>query len=282
MGHRFRLFSYEEILVPEGVELADAGCIIKRHDMFEFENSITPFSDLFRYELLHKLGGWWVDADILCLRSDMPPIQHAWAEENDGSICNAVLKFPAADHRLQNILIDARSRVSAIASRFETSDLVTTHLQREPGIVALNAFYPIHWAESFLVLLPTATELVKERSKNSLFIHFWNGMLGYCAPTLIKRPPPDCYLDAVYERYLPGYRRPASFTAFRTELDQFKRYNEPPHIKDYFLKVRGDINRFPFERHRMNALEYWLRCLRHSLRRGGSAEVVHRHMLSSD
>jgi hypothetical protein len=247
MGHRFRLFTYEDIVVPDGVELADADRIVKQKEIFEFKKSITPFSDLFRYELLHKVGGWWIDADVLCLRSDIPSLQHAWAEENDGSICNAVLKFPAGDQRLRKILEDARSRVQTIAAQHETSDLVTTHLQQQPKIVA-------------------STELVKQRAQQSLFIHLWNGMLEYCAPTLIKRPPPGCYLDAVYERYLPGYRQPASYATYKHELNNFKTFNEQPNIKEYLLKVRQEISSFSFDCHQSNAPAYVLRCLRHSMR----------------
>ena len=33
--------------------------------------SVAGFSNLFRYELLRRDGGWWVDTDVLCLAAEL-------------------------------------------------------------------------------------------------------------------------------------------------------------------------------------------------------------------
>lgn len=79
-GHPFNLWVYDELNdeVPEGVILHDAAKILPRDRIFLKEQpdpgstigrkSYGPFSDLFRYKLLHDEGGIWVDMDLTCLR----------------------------------------------------------------------------------------------------------------------------------------------------------------------------------------------------------------------
>jgi glycosyltransferase involved in cell wall biosynthesis len=87
-GHRFHLWVYDQITtpIPEGVVLEDATEIIPRNAVFKRrtvdprsgvgEGSYgAPFSDLFRYKLLHEKGGYWADMDVTCLKpfpSDTP------------------------------------------------------------------------------------------------------------------------------------------------------------------------------------------------------------------
>ena len=81
-GHEFHLWVYEKTLttLPKGTVLRDAHQIIpftkvyrrKKDDpilAFGKGSISTPFSDLFRYQLLYKEGGWWVDMDVTCLKT---------------------------------------------------------------------------------------------------------------------------------------------------------------------------------------------------------------------
>jgi mannosyltransferase OCH1-like enzyme len=55
--------------------------------------AITSFADVFRYELLHRHGGWWVDTDVYCLTDELPKGERVWAEQEPGLLNNAILKF---------------------------------------------------------------------------------------------------------------------------------------------------------------------------------------------
>ena len=73
-GHPYRLYVYEPIDgVPAGAELQDAEAILPRQRIFrDATDSLGAFSDWFRYELLLKRGGYWVDTDLVCLK----PLPH--------------------------------------------------------------------------------------------------------------------------------------------------------------------------------------------------------------
>jgi glycosyltransferase involved in cell wall biosynthesis len=79
-GHEFHLWLYDPLdaPLPDGVRHRDAAQILPRERIFRKrgrdretgvgDGSVSPFSDLFRYKLLHELGGWWTDMDVTCLR----------------------------------------------------------------------------------------------------------------------------------------------------------------------------------------------------------------------
>ncbi len=78
-GYGFRLWVYEE---PEDLppspllQCADARQVLPEERVFRYErpsylghgkHSVAGFSDLFRYVLLERYGGWWTDMDVTCL-----------------------------------------------------------------------------------------------------------------------------------------------------------------------------------------------------------------------
>ena len=69
VGHTFILYTYEKVKnVPKGTIIKDANTIIKKKNLFDFKSSLLPFSDIFRYTMLYKNGGYWVDLDMIALK----------------------------------------------------------------------------------------------------------------------------------------------------------------------------------------------------------------------
>lgn len=98
MGHAVRLYAYEPIDgIPRGVALADAADIVSldRLEPFRAGRSYAAFSNLFRYELLAREAGIWIDCDLLSVRPLVAGRSHVFGYEAAGRINNAVLKLPA-------------------------------------------------------------------------------------------------------------------------------------------------------------------------------------------
>lgn len=76
-GFNFNLWVYNKNLAkycPDGVKICDAREILDESKIFRYkgggdcrEGSLGGFSDLFRYYLLYKIGGMYVDMDVTCL-----------------------------------------------------------------------------------------------------------------------------------------------------------------------------------------------------------------------
>ena len=73
-GCEYHLYCYEKIEgVPAGAIVRDASEILPASEIFYYSHglgkgSVAAFANLFRYKLLFKRGGWWMDTDMVCLR----------------------------------------------------------------------------------------------------------------------------------------------------------------------------------------------------------------------
>ena len=71
-GFKVRVYSYNNLTIPEGAELSDASEILPVTDLRKYtqagmSGNLAAFSDAFRYHLIDKRGGWWFDTDVICL-----------------------------------------------------------------------------------------------------------------------------------------------------------------------------------------------------------------------
>ena len=72
-GHEYHLYVYDEVEgIPAGTKIKDANRVLPDSDIFSKTATKTAgyvtFSNLFRYQLLKDIGGWWVDLDVVCLQ----------------------------------------------------------------------------------------------------------------------------------------------------------------------------------------------------------------------
>jgi hypothetical protein len=68
-GYEYHLYTYDKVdNIPENVIIKDGNEILDKKEIFYYEGSIAPFSDLFRYKLLYERGGVWTDCDIICMK----------------------------------------------------------------------------------------------------------------------------------------------------------------------------------------------------------------------
>lgn len=69
-GHEFHLYVYDDVQgIPAGATVKDANEIIPSREIFYTRKKyVAPFSDWFRYALLAKRGGVWVDMDTICIK----------------------------------------------------------------------------------------------------------------------------------------------------------------------------------------------------------------------
>lgn len=69
-GHEYHLYTYGDVKnIPEGVIVKDGNEIVSEKQIFRYKNgSLSAFSNLFRFALLYRKGGYWADADLICTR----------------------------------------------------------------------------------------------------------------------------------------------------------------------------------------------------------------------
>jgi hypothetical protein len=104
-GHRTVLHCYEgPIDTPDGVDLADANELLphSRLVVHRQTGSYAIFSDLLRYEMLHRGLGLYVDCDVFCIRP-IADEDYIFGWSTRKAINNAVLKLPTGSPILQDL-----------------------------------------------------------------------------------------------------------------------------------------------------------------------------------
>jgi len=158
-GHHFHLYVYQEVAgVPPGTTLLDARCVLPEEAIFSYpdgwgKGSFAGFADHFRVELIHQLGGWWVDMDVVCLRPfelGQNTVICSSFEGEHGVLVNAnIFKMPAGN-RLTGECLNRLHQIDIKNAYFgEAGPILFQHVVRdlnlEKQVVPYHFFNPIYW-----------------------------------------------------------------------------------------------------------------------------------------
>jgi hypothetical protein len=217
LGYRFHLYTYEPVDVPPGVALFDANEIIPFDEVFYYRNPISgsdelgPFSDLFRFRLLRMRGGWWTDIDSVCLSSDIPEVQSAWAREFPEhfptDIGSSQLALGEGSELAQTLYMECLALSRSGFERRESlgpdllSRIISERGLRRDNFGNTALFYPIRWIEAFKLWLPQFSEEVARKTAGAKFLPVFQTVAQYQGIDLSRRPPAGSYLDQICERF---------------------------------------------------------------------------------
>jgi hypothetical protein len=215
-GHSFVLYCYSSRLnVPKGVELRDASTILAKDQCFAYKSgfgqgSFAACSNLFRYLLLQRSGGWWVDTDVICLTDRIPSYPCFFAYEDSDFINGAVLYFEPGDRLVEQCLNEAL-RVGRNVTWGEIGPRLLTRkakaLHRFSQAQAQSTCYPLHWSAALQLLDPRKTGDIASATGSSLMLHLWNEIFRQAAICKDFLPPEGSYLGMLAKRHpVKGWR----------------------------------------------------------------------------
>ncbi|WP_066799744.1 glycosyltransferase [Moraxella oblonga] len=218
-GHQVILHCYDEINdIPNGVQIADGNLIIPQDKIIKHKQtgSYALFSDIFRYELLRKVDGVYVDCDVYCLKPIIIP-EHGYlfGFEDDTKINGAVLALPK-NSELLNKLIEISYDTHFIPPwypqkkqkryRLKKYFGFSKHISEMPwGVIGPDAityfakyfkvdkfaqdidiFYPVHYNQVSM-LCNGHLELNDITTRRTLCIHLYNEMLRHINPNELNQ-----------------------------------------------------------------------------------------------
>ena len=95
-GHKFHLYTYTNIGgIPAGAMIKDGNEILPESAIFRNRGgSVAGFSDWFRYALLVKRGGIWMDMDMVCIRAFDFDDEILLVNVGEGLLTTAVIGMP--------------------------------------------------------------------------------------------------------------------------------------------------------------------------------------------
>jgi hypothetical protein len=212
-GVAYELYTYADISVPDGVTRRDAALICPEASIFQLSpaighGSFAPFSDLFRYELLLRHGGWWVDTDVACLRPELPGHPCFFALEAPGLVNCAVLKFPAGHAVMRDCRDQAVERQND-PTWGSTGPALLTAVLTEHGLLEQAASpescYPIGWQDLLDLFDPDKVAECGERVAPAFALHLWNEITRRNAIGKFVAPPEGSFLDSLLRRHGIGF-----------------------------------------------------------------------------
>jgi len=160
MGHSVHLYVYDPVgNVPKGVKQKDASKYVSK-DLI-YENNVNPknlfssFSDIFRYTMLYREGGWWIDTDAYCVKpfdfkqTYIFPTEINW--DGEQMPCSGVIKVPPKSE-IMRVAISESWKIVRRDQNHEWADIgplmmgsLVDKLSLKKYRLPYNYFMPFSW-----------------------------------------------------------------------------------------------------------------------------------------
>lgn len=214
-GFNVNVWTYDELEVPNGATICDAGKYCNREDLTSItqngkQGCLSAFSDLFRWALLEKEDGWWFDTDCLCLKHESEFAELtvnativAGLEPSYGKslVACGALNVPNKEvAHIINMLVDKTLEVTNrnIGWGQISVQMLTNLIEASPmlgnGIVDKSYFYPLIPQEALKAISTSCSEELEELTASSYVYHFWNEMMRRGGINCDEMPPQGSYL----------------------------------------------------------------------------------------
>jgi len=206
-GHEYHLYIYDEPKhIPTRTIVKDANEILPSARIFQYKQQPTyaGFSNFFRYKLLFERGGWWADADTICLRPFNFSDEHVFATEMDrGSevVTSGIIKAPRGSEAMAYAWTVCQSKDPQKLVWGETGPSLMAEtvekfcLNRFKQTTAV--FCPLSWSEWHRVLEPGVV-----LNGSSYAIHLWNEKWRAAGQDKNADYPENCLYEQLKRRYL--------------------------------------------------------------------------------
>lgn len=260
-GCRVEVFSYaQDPGFPEWIIARDAREIVPAQTVLVYRKgqgagSPSLHSNLFRFALLDRLGGWWIDTDVALLRGPLPSAPYFFAVEQD-HFANSVMKFPKG-HALMAQGAERCRQASMDVAWGVTGPTLFTRLVRRHKLddwaVPPEQGCPFIWSDVPALFDPARTDEMTARSSQSRFMHLcWEMWRRIGIPGDLG-PPIGSFLDQQFRQSDLDLR----FTA-RIDLR---------HLATWAANEQAQAFRAMVENSRWWQLGQWLRRMRKSRRK---------------
>jgi hypothetical protein len=231
VGHKFRLFSYSPKAlrnVPSGVRVEDAREIMPESRLLRYSDTgaVQLGANLFRYALLRKDVGYWVDMDFYFIRPLCFDNPYVFGWEKESWINNAIMRAPPQSALVKDLLDLPRDnkrppwfgpRRTALyylkklrEGSIKVQDLpwgtyssgMLTYLVRKHGLsecaLSPDTFYPIRWKDAAVTVCEPYQMVDQMITPQTVAVHLWYSRV---ARLLSASMAPHSYLGKAFARY---------------------------------------------------------------------------------
>lgn len=209
-GHEYHLYVYDDVKgIPVGAAVKDAGAILPATMVFQYRDfkSFAGFSNFFRYKLLLEKGGWWADADIVCLKPFDFHEEHVFSSElmhGGAEVINAgVIKSPAGSRAMAFAWETCAAKDTGQIVWGETGPkLVAEAVRRfllEGHVKPPGVFCPVPLFEFEKIVEPGASWAFDEATRA---VHLWHEAWRRVGLDKDREYHTDCLYEKLKRRFL--------------------------------------------------------------------------------
>jgi hypothetical protein len=217
VGHHVILYSYQRVNgVPKGVEVLDARTVLSENRMLRYRSngSVALGSNIFRYELLKRGLGCWIDTDVYFVRNiKYSDEAYVFGWEDERFLCSAVLHIPRSSELLNDLIAfvnadpivppwwpsDEQDRQRMLSKEGRALPLqempwatagpkALTYFAKKNDLLRHASdpavFYPVHWRKAGDLFAPDAN-VWRVITPETRTVHLWNHLIEKQ-----KRSPP--------------------------------------------------------------------------------------------
>ena len=221
-GFTVNLWTYDnDMVAPQWANIKDASQILSKDwigkykflypETLTYEKRVYPlFSDLFRFELINKVGGWWFDLDMFCLKTskDFFKLKLKNRLKQNKIILGRDLNTDLHATVLTSINKKTLKNLKSFIFNFAESHTDKRYGYTGPlainsffkGIksvgVAAELFHPIHWDRYEAAYMPEHFYYCLEQTRGSYAYHWWNNMNEDNSIL----PNPDSYMGYLFAK----------------------------------------------------------------------------------
>ena len=208
-GHDYHLYVYNQLKnIPAGTTVKDANEILPSSSIFQYREYATyaGFANFFRYKLLLERGGWWADADIICLRPFDFPGKHVFATEMCKGfevVSSGIIKAPKGSRAMAYAWEVCQSKNPQDLAWGETGPRLMGEAVKECSLGEYmkphQVFCPLGYSDWRKVLERDVEPLIYDSSHS---IHLWNEMWRAAGQDKNAQYDPNCLYEQLKKRYL--------------------------------------------------------------------------------
>ncbi len=192
-GHTVHLYTYSNIKnIPKEVIIKDGNEILPENEIFRYKNgSVSAFSNLFRFTLLYKKGGYWADTDLLCVKPFKSKDDFVFSSEPDEAYTNikinaGLIKIPKGSKvALRGINIQREQKKLILSGEVpwgsgpKTVETIVQEFNLFKYVLPWKGICNCYYAHFITLLHPSfkpkgAITTIQEIPEEMICIHLWN------------------------------------------------------------------------------------------------------------
>jgi hypothetical protein len=211
-GHRVEVYTNNGALaLPRWLARKNAEDIVDPDQVVRYQpeyERVAINAELFRYALLHQLGGWWIDPDIVLLADELPAADVFISGPNEFNVVStAAVKFPAAHPLLAAALqrVAPFGRASPEWNMSDAVELTRAVVSKVPDkLVPADLVSPISWFEVLSLFDPSKADIITEQCDGSVFLGLHQDVWLRAGIPLYLGPPRGSFIDRLFHQHKIG------------------------------------------------------------------------------